>query len=977
MATYSIQIDNQFRFTGQDGVSTHTNAEYPNMSGYLGDVFAFTFFQSEIYAFTIENTDFENKYDNSYFGDGTSDSWIPSVTGVYEYSNPTDFETFGSITILSADTTTTTSTTVDPSAPTTTSTTTTAAPDKIFNVRVAYNLNDEGNRFYINDVANPALDIVEGKFYRFDVSEASNSPHPFRFSLTSDGTHNGGSEYTETVTYNNSFIDLIAPSEKLYYYCSNHPNMGNAINIIPSSTPTTTTPCPLDNCGCGSLSFPSSGTLTINGTDYTLLHRNAVAVGQGQKFITAVERIPSGTPIYVNSLSLDMSSPTCVSHNIELTVTAINDLKFNPRTYKSEKEYNTISLLNVGIPSGTFYIDKPLVFKNINSNIDLQDKIVTLTSQSICNYEAAEPCCDKLPSTLTAQYAIEDLKVTYVPTTTTTSTTTTPAPRSYIDNLVSDAEPLSDIEFEYVSSYDTGLVDFYMRSIIPSDDINLSEFWSVVWAKGVGIPRIPPQDGQLLLWKGEQQDGGQGWLSYIDLPPILLNYFAIAASEIDPGSPDTWDTKLLYGIDANMTEEGPDGDPNYGGDIDPTEHDGKTFWDMDAIFGVGKTKYFMPDYASYLNKKISFYVNDETLDKLRAGHEINFVLDFVEKDYSEIDPFDNDPGGYYDANPAKKDFDLYQYIEGNQLFSDRYGYSVVISFRGNPDNTDKFEVEPVGDRYKISRVFTALDSDGRGTGNDGDTIPTSHYSLIRPFNHLEAGTKIVGIPFGRTHIFPPMYPAKEIPIGAMTVDDLTLYRANQLTSIFNNHVKTERHKLDSDINSENYIPTQYGYSWPIGASSPDRRFFSIDQTKQQIIDGDKNYPFDFPATAQNYFWSSHPDAAGQSIIGGTVNTYMKFYNQVGFDQPFWRSDLAPYSVNFTIPYRYKTIIVPPTSLGSENQRLEYFRDFNNFSSHGYSSLEFSWIGYEVRAVVPLNKITNGSFEPIIPIHPNEDFRPEE
>ncbi len=89
-----------------------------------------------------------------------------------------------------------------------------------------------GNRYYIDGVLQATLTLSEGQTYVFNWSAATS--HPLRFSTTSDGTHNGGSEYTTGVVKDDSAyttqITVANSAPTLYYYCQNHPNMGGQIN---------------------------------------------------------------------------------------------------------------------------------------------------------------------------------------------------------------------------------------------------------------------------------------------------------------------------------------------------------------------------------------------------------------------------------------------------------------------------------------------------------------------------------------------------------------------------------------------------------------------------------------------------------------------------------------------------------------------------------------------------------------------------
>ena len=83
----------------------------------------------------------------------------------------------------------------------------------------------------------PALSLQGARLYRFDLSDSTLGSHPLRFSTTSNGTHNSGSEYTVGVTTSESYINIgetgayiqiavATDAPDLYYYCKNHSGMG-------------------------------------------------------------------------------------------------------------------------------------------------------------------------------------------------------------------------------------------------------------------------------------------------------------------------------------------------------------------------------------------------------------------------------------------------------------------------------------------------------------------------------------------------------------------------------------------------------------------------------------------------------------------------------------------------------------------------------------------------------------------------------
>ena len=108
------------------------------------------------------------------------------------------------------------------------------------------------NKYFINNIQQPTLQVFRNQETCFDFSSASG--HPFKLSTTSDGTHSSGSEYTDgRIYYDDSsyYKNVIKITDtninQLFYYCGAHSGMGGEINIVdlPASNniyPTSGTP---------------------------------------------------------------------------------------------------------------------------------------------------------------------------------------------------------------------------------------------------------------------------------------------------------------------------------------------------------------------------------------------------------------------------------------------------------------------------------------------------------------------------------------------------------------------------------------------------------------------------------------------------------------------------------------------------------------------------------------------------------------
>ena len=93
-----------------------------------------------------------------------------------------------------------------------------------------------GNKYFIDGVQTPTLELVEGATFKFDQSDSSNSTHPLRFATAADAA--GGTQYTTNVTTNGTpgssgaytQIEVASSAPTLYYYCTNHGGMGGQAN---------------------------------------------------------------------------------------------------------------------------------------------------------------------------------------------------------------------------------------------------------------------------------------------------------------------------------------------------------------------------------------------------------------------------------------------------------------------------------------------------------------------------------------------------------------------------------------------------------------------------------------------------------------------------------------------------------------------------------------------------------------------------
>ncbi len=199
---------------------------------------------------------------------------------------------------------------------------------------VTISVSDAGGKYFIDNVRNPTLTLIKGYTYKFLYPNIGS--HPFRFSTTNDGTHNGGVAYTTGVTIGASpdYIQIevtdTTPST-LYYFCTSHTGMGNSISVLgdilnneadrnvvyiePSRIATTGS-----NIFVGTETI--SGSLSVTGSvDITgSITLNGQAIGTGKLDETVFNSYTSSNDSKVSSLENSTSSLNTFTNSIDTTI---------------------------------------------------------------------------------------------------------------------------------------------------------------------------------------------------------------------------------------------------------------------------------------------------------------------------------------------------------------------------------------------------------------------------------------------------------------------------------------------------------------------------------------------------------------------------------------------------------------------------------------------------------------------------------
>tara|TARA_B100000614_G_scaffold115323_1_gene103605 strand:- start:633 stop:5474 length:4842 start_codon:yes stop_codon:yes gene_type:complete len=169
-----------------------------------------------------------------------------------------------------------------------------------------------GNAYYVDGKERPILTVLPGTKYRFDLSSATLSSHPFKFSENENGATTG--TYTANATYSgtpgsaNAYAEITGHYQYpvLYYYCTVHSGMGNMVKSTISLEGFT----PTDLLGTHS---PATKTFIVTVAQKTTAHRYH-NIGSGNGYLIDGVPAPYLTLTPGITYRFDVSHTSVASH---------------------------------------------------------------------------------------------------------------------------------------------------------------------------------------------------------------------------------------------------------------------------------------------------------------------------------------------------------------------------------------------------------------------------------------------------------------------------------------------------------------------------------------------------------------------------------------------------------------------------------------------------------------------------------------
>ena len=181
-------------------------------------------------------------------------------------------------------------------------------------------------KFIIDGVDKPALTLHKGWTYTFDVSDASNANHPFRF-------YAGSSQYSTNVTVTGTQgqagakVQIVIPESQpsnFQYYCTNHSGMGNTITVAED---------PIKAVADIAANVVTVAGISSNVTSVANNNSNVTSVANNETNINAVQANASNINAAVSNAS-NINSAVSNATNINTVSSSISDVNRYANEYK-------------------------------------------------------------------------------------------------------------------------------------------------------------------------------------------------------------------------------------------------------------------------------------------------------------------------------------------------------------------------------------------------------------------------------------------------------------------------------------------------------------------------------------------------------------------------------------------------------------------------------------------------------------------